>query len=115
MITSRLPQWYADRIERIDGVQAAVPMQVLVSNCRASLDVVTFRGVPDDKLDDSLTPDQYNKKAFEYLENEFGVIQLLEPEDPNAREADVGAEPRGSEERPAQRPHDQVEWDNPPG
>ena len=26
--TSRLPQWYADRIERIEGVRAAVPMQV---------------------------------------------------------------------------------------
>ena len=52
--TSRLPQWYADRIERIDGVEAAVPMQILVSNCRASLDVVTFRGVPEDDLGSTL-------------------------------------------------------------
>lgn len=52
--TSRLPQWYVDRIERIDGVRAAVPMQILVSNCRASLDVVTFRGVPEGNLLDSL-------------------------------------------------------------
>ena len=54
--TSRLPQWYVDRIERLDGVKAAVPMQVLVSNCRASLDVVTFRGVPEDALAASLSP-----------------------------------------------------------
>ena len=52
--TSRLPQWYVDRIERIDGVRAAVPMQILVSNCRASLDVVTFRGVPEGQLEASL-------------------------------------------------------------
>lgn len=54
--TSRLPQWYTDRIERLEGVKAAVPMQVLVSNCRASLDVVTFRGVPEDDLATSLSP-----------------------------------------------------------
>ena len=54
--TSRLPQWYADRIERLDGVKAAVPMQILVSNCRASLDVVTFRGVPENDLGASLSP-----------------------------------------------------------
>ena len=54
--TSRLPQWYADRIERLDGVKAAVPMQILVSNCRASLDVVTFRGVPANDLGASLSP-----------------------------------------------------------
>ncbi len=54
--TSRLPQWYKDRIEHLDCVKAAIPMQVLVSNCRASLDVVTFRGVPEDDLQDSLSP-----------------------------------------------------------
>ncbi|MEM7624924.1 MAG: ABC transporter permease [Planctomycetota bacterium] len=44
--TSRLPQDYARRIERIDGVEEAIPVKVRVSNCRTSLDVVTFRGVP---------------------------------------------------------------------
>ncbi|MBP26915.1 MAG: hypothetical protein CMJ63_01665 [Planctomycetaceae bacterium] len=48
--SSRLPQFYGDRIERLDGVKAVVPMQIHVSNCRASLDVVTFRGVPRDDL-----------------------------------------------------------------
>lgn len=44
--SSRLPEYYGDRIERIDGVRDAVPTQIHVSNCRASLDVVTFRGLP---------------------------------------------------------------------
>lgn len=48
--SSRLPQYYADRIERIDGVRDVIPMKIHVSNCRASLDVVTFRGVPEDNL-----------------------------------------------------------------
>ncbi len=55
--SSRLPQFYGDRIERIDGVRSVVPMQVLVSNCRASLDVVTFRGVPAEGLRDSIGAD----------------------------------------------------------
>ncbi len=48
--TSQLPQDYVARIERIEGVRAAIPVKVVVSNCRTSLDVVTFRGVPKDKF-----------------------------------------------------------------
>lgn len=48
--TSQLPQHYAEQIRRIPGVAAAVPVKIVVSNCRASLDVVTFRGVPADSL-----------------------------------------------------------------
>lgn len=48
--TSRLPEYYLPQIERIDGVGSAVPVKVVVNNCRASLDVVTFRGVPDDRF-----------------------------------------------------------------
>ncbi|MGP1272220.1 MAG: ABC transporter permease [Phycisphaerales bacterium] len=44
--TSQLPQDYQRRIESIDGVVTATPMKIVVSNCRTSLDVVTFRGVP---------------------------------------------------------------------
>ncbi len=43
--TSRLPERYADEVASIEGVKSAVPMQIVVSNCRASLDVVVFRGV----------------------------------------------------------------------
>ncbi len=46
--TSTLPQDYHRRIAAIDGVVSATPVKVVVSNCRTSLDVVTFRGVPKD-------------------------------------------------------------------
>lgn len=45
--TSRLPEHYGSRIARVPGVRSVVPMRIVVSNCRASLDVVTFRGVPE--------------------------------------------------------------------
>lgn len=44
--TSILPQDYVSRIERVGGVVSVIPMKIVVSNCRTSLDVVTFRGVP---------------------------------------------------------------------
>lgn len=44
--TSRLPQDYHRRIEAVEGVVNAIPIKIVVSNCRTSLDVVTFRGVP---------------------------------------------------------------------
>ncbi len=47
---SRLPQFYVGRIEKIPGVVSAVPVKIVVNNCRASLDVVTFRGVPREDL-----------------------------------------------------------------
>jgi len=49
--TSQLPQYYADKIAQLPGVRAVIPMKIVVNNCRTSLDVVTFRGVP---LDDFL-------------------------------------------------------------
>lgn len=48
--TSKLPQDYTNRISRIDGVTDVIPVKVVVSNCRTSLDVVTFRGVPKDQF-----------------------------------------------------------------
>lgn len=48
--SSRLPQSYQQRIERLPHVTSAVPVRVVVSNCRASLDVVTFRGVPEQQF-----------------------------------------------------------------
>jgi putative ABC transport system permease protein len=48
--TSVLPQDYQSRIERINGVVSALPVKIVVSNCRTSLDVVTFRGVPKDEF-----------------------------------------------------------------
>ena len=47
---SRLPEHYADEIREIPGVRDVIPVQIVVNNCGASLDVITFRGVPDDQL-----------------------------------------------------------------
>lgn len=49
-MTSRLPEYYLPEIERIDGVVEAIPIQISVNNCGASLDVITFRGVPPETL-----------------------------------------------------------------
>lgn len=49
--SSRLPEHYGSRIASIEGVRHVVPMRIVVSNCRASLDVVTFRGVPTEQAD----------------------------------------------------------------
>ncbi|MCA9243063.1 MAG: ABC transporter permease [Phycisphaerales bacterium] len=49
-VASRMPQSYEQQIRQIPGVESVVPMKIVVSNCRTSLDVVTFRGVPRDKF-----------------------------------------------------------------
>lgn len=49
--SSRLPEDYARQIAALPGVNSVLPMQILVSNCRASLDVVTFRGVPPEHFE----------------------------------------------------------------
>ena len=48
--TSHLPQDYDQQIARLDGVREVVPVQVFTNNCRASLDVVVFYGIPPEKL-----------------------------------------------------------------
>lgn len=48
--TSRLPEFYLERIRKVPGVASAVPMKIVVNNCRASLDVITFRGVPRESI-----------------------------------------------------------------
>ncbi|HYC77024.1 MAG TPA: ABC transporter permease [Planctomycetota bacterium] len=48
--TSFLPEWYAERIRRVPGVTAVLPVKVFLNNCRASLDLVTFLGAPADGL-----------------------------------------------------------------
>ena len=41
-----LPSYFEPQISDVPGVAAVIPMQVVVNNCNASLDVITFRGVP---------------------------------------------------------------------
>ena len=48
--TSHLPQDYDQQIARLEGVLEVVPIQVFTNNCRASLDVVVFYGIPPQKL-----------------------------------------------------------------
>ncbi len=59
--TSRLPEHYQARIEKIPGVRAVGPMRIVVNNCRTSLDVVTFRGVPSETFPKEMSA------AFEFL------------------------------------------------
>lgn len=48
--TSHLPQDYDQIIGKMPGVSEVVPIQVFTNNCRASLDVVVFYGVPAKKV-----------------------------------------------------------------
>ncbi len=48
--SSRLPEDYSRQIAKIPGVRSVMPVQVWTNNCRASLDIVVFKGVPPDKL-----------------------------------------------------------------
>src|SRR5438270_12019178 len=48
--TSKLPEDYAQRISKIPGVRDVAPIQVYMNNCRASLDVVVFHGIPPEEL-----------------------------------------------------------------
>ena len=46
--TSRLPEYYKNEIATIDGVKSVHPIQIVVNNCGTSLDVVVFRGIDQD-------------------------------------------------------------------
>ena len=48
--SSKLPEDYARTVQKIPGVKDVVPIKVFTNNCRASLDVVVFNGLPPEKL-----------------------------------------------------------------
>jgi len=48
--TSNLPQDYDRKIAAIPGVREVVPIKVFTNNCRASLDIVVFYGIPPKQL-----------------------------------------------------------------
>lgn len=54
--TSRLPEYYGERISKVPGVASVVPMRIDVTNCRTSLDVITFRGVPPEAFERHYAP-----------------------------------------------------------
>ena len=48
--SSKLPEDYAHTVSKLPGVKDVVPIKVFTNNCRASLDVVVFNGMPPEKL-----------------------------------------------------------------
>ena len=48
--TSHVPQDYAGSIADVPGVAGVTPIQVFTNNCRASLDIVVFYGLPPERL-----------------------------------------------------------------
>lgn len=66
--TSHLPQDYEIEIQKINGVREVVPIQVFTNNCRASLDVVVFYGVPPKKL-------QVARPDFQMLEGSWSEFE----------------------------------------
>jgi putative ABC transport system permease protein len=48
--SSKLPQDYARTIAKLPGVKEVVPIKVFTNNCRASLDVIVFHGMPAEQL-----------------------------------------------------------------
>ena len=48
--TSKLPEDHGRTIAKVPGVKHVVPIQVFMNNCRASLDLVVFHGLPAEKL-----------------------------------------------------------------
>jgi putative ABC transport system permease protein len=48
--TSQMPEHYKGPLAKVPGVKDVVPIKVYTNNCRASLDVVVFYGMPPDKV-----------------------------------------------------------------
>jgi putative ABC transport system permease protein len=48
--SSKLPEDYARTAAKLPGVKEVVPIKVFTNNCRASLDVVVFNGMPPNQL-----------------------------------------------------------------
>jgi putative ABC transport system permease protein len=48
--SSKLPEDYANTVAKMTGVKDVVPIKVFTNNCRASLDVVVFNGMPAKQL-----------------------------------------------------------------
>ncbi len=72
--TSLLPERYAARIAQIDGVTHVLPVKVWLSNCRASLDVVTFHGAPVDRMFDARDIDVVNGDVARFRAEKDGAL-----------------------------------------
>lgn len=65
--TSHLPQDYDQQIRKFNGVKDVIPIQVFTNNCRASLDVVVFYGVPPHKLRQA--------RDFEFIKGDWNEFE----------------------------------------
>lgn len=65
--TSHLPQDYDQQIIKFQGVKDVIPIQVFTNNCRASLDVVVFYGVPPKQL--------RSARDFEFLAGDWNEFE----------------------------------------
>lgn len=48
--SSRLPEDYARKIQKVSGVREVMPIQVWTNNCRASLDIIVFHGADPEQI-----------------------------------------------------------------
>lgn len=65
--SSRLPEDYAKTILQVDGVKEVMPVQVWTNNCRASLDIIVFNGVPATQLRQA--------RDIELIEGDWGTFE----------------------------------------
>lgn len=74
--TSSLPERYADVIGRMPEVKSVLPVKIFVNNCRASLDSITFKGVPEKAFTDGRKPlDLVDDKALdEFARHSDGAL-----------------------------------------
>lgn len=72
--TSHLPEDYVGKIEALPGVGRVVPIQVFTNNCRASLDVVVFYGLPANKLREVRDFELVRGSWAEFEENQDAAV-----------------------------------------
>lgn len=48
--SSKLPEDYGRTVAKMPGVKEVIPIKVFTNNCRASLDVIVFNGMPPENL-----------------------------------------------------------------
>ena len=73
--TSRLPEYYKEEIQKIEGVRMVVPIQIVVNNCGTSLDVVVFRGIHKNQMNSISNDIHFVEGSIEeWLEREDGAL-----------------------------------------
>ncbi|MFO0966734.1 MAG: ABC transporter permease [Gemmataceae bacterium] len=68
--TSRMPESYAREIKDLPGVEDVIPIQVFTNNCRVSLDVIVFHGMPPDQVRQARTFDLVAGDEYAFRKNQ---------------------------------------------